>query len=134
MKKNCLLIVLLFLSFLSFAQKAHYTASDYTTKPVWIEMIKDTSANYFEVEKAYDTYFRSHTRPGGEHDVIGERDERVKHLTKKQQKKIQAENHMRMEVKKYERWHDKMRPYVQQDGSILTPSQRLKIWEQNKNK
>jgi len=42
---------------------------------------------------------------------------------------MQQENHMRIEVKKYERWHQRMLPYVQTDGRILTPSERLQIWK-----
>ena len=39
---------------------------------------------------------------------------------------------MRMAVKKYEYWHMRMLPYVQQDGRILTPSERLAIFEAQK--
>jgi len=50
-----------------------YSDKDYARKPVWIEMIKDTSANYFEVQKAYKLYFENHEKPATEQDQIGER-------------------------------------------------------------
>jgi len=91
-------------------------------------MIQDTSANFFEVEKAYRIYFQHHENPGGEHDVIGEFTPSKK-LSKRKRQKLAEENRMRMEIKKYDYWHRKMLPYVQTDGSMLTPAQRLQIWE-----
>lgn len=131
MKNLCLSC--LFICFVQVAaaqQSTQYSERDYARNPVWIEMIKDTSANFFEVEKAFKIYFQHHEKPEGENDVIGEHEEREKHPSKKEQRKMQQENRMRMEVKKYERWHDRMLPYVQPDGRILTPSERLQIWRE----
>ncbi len=97
-------------------------------------MIKDTAVNFFEAEKAFKIYFKHHENPGGEHDVIGEHAKAEKHPGKRDLRRMQAEDRMRMEVKRYEHWRDKVRPYVQADGSILTPAQRLKIWRENKTK
>lgn len=108
---------------------------DYAHSPFWINMIKDTSANFFEIEKAYNTYFEHHEKPGGENEVIGERNKKEKYPSKREQRRLQAENTMRIEVKKYEHWRLTMLPYVQPDGHILTPTERLKIWnDQNKLK
>ena len=117
------------------AQQKQYTEKDYARNPVWIDMIEDTSANYFEAEKAYKIYWQHHEKPGGENDVIGEHAERGKIPSKHKQQKIQQDNKMRMAVKKYEHWHQRMFPYVQKDGRILTPSERLTLFEeQKKNK
>jgi hypothetical protein len=116
------------------AQQTKYSAKDYARNPVWIQMVDDTFANYFEAEKAYKTYWQHHAMPATEHDVIGEHAEREKIPSKREQKKIQRDNKMSMAVKKYERWRQRMLPYVQKDGSILTPSQRLKLSEAQKNK
>ena len=129
MKKIYLAVICICLCCPALAQQAANTEKDYAQKPLWINMIKDTSANYFEVEKAYKIYFQHHESPGGENDEIGMHEAREKHPSKKEQRKMQADDHMRMEVKKYERWHDKMRPYVQADGSIRSPAQRLQIWK-----
>ena len=110
-----------------------YTDKDYARSPLWISMIKDTSANYFEVEKAYKIYFMHHEKPAGENDEIGEHQEREKHPSKREQRKMQQENHLRMDVKRYERWHDSMKPYVQDDGSILSPAQRIEIWKSQRS-
>ena len=133
LKKSTLLFVILLAGYFSYGQQATgYTDKDYARNPVWIKMIKDTAANYFEAEKAFKIYFQHHENPGGEHDVIGEHAKQEKNISKREMRKMQAEDHMRMEVKRYKHWHDKMAPYVQADGSILTPSQRLKIWREAK--
>ena len=97
-------------------------------------MIKDTTVNFFDAEKAYKIYFQHHQKPGGEHDVIGEHAKEQKNPSKKARRELQEEDHMRMEVKKYEHWRQRVLPYVQSDGTILTSSQRLQIWKDHKNK
>lgn len=116
------------------AQQKQYSGKDYAREPVWITMIRDTSVNFFEAEKAFNTYFEKHELPGGENEVIGEQPKITKLPSKREQRKMQQENRMRMEVKKYKHWHDMMLPYVQPDGHILTPSERLKIYQSQKNK
>jgi hypothetical protein len=134
MKKVCVLVLCVSLFLRAGAQQAgKYTEADYAKSPVWLAMIKDTSANYYEVEKAYRIYWQHHEKPEGEHDVIGEHAEREKIPSKRKQRKIEAENHMRINIRKYEMWHRNMLPYVQADGSILTPQQRLDIWKQQQN-
>lgn len=133
MKHIYVLVGLLCLSMGVKAQQVkQYTERDYARTPVWQQMINDTLANYFEVEKAYNIYFKHHELPEGEHDVIGEHEEREKNPSKKERKKMQAEDHMRLAVKKYERWHNRMRPYVQEDGRILYPHERLQLFQEQK--
>ena len=135
MKKIIPVFICLFLAQFCSARLAAQENKDYAKNPVWISMIKDTSANFFEIEKAYATYFNHHEKPSGENDVINERDKKEKYPSKREQRKMQAENAMRIEVKKYEHWRMMMLPYVQKDGHILTPTERLKIYnDQNKLK
>ena len=115
------------------AQGKQYTERDYARTPVWIEMLDDTTANYFEVERAFNTYFKHNELPESEHEEIGEYREKEKHASKRKQKKVEEESYMRRQVRKYHRWHEKMLPYVQPDGRILTPSERLAIWKEIKD-
>ncbi|MFA6152252.1 MAG: hypothetical protein WC716_13080 [Chitinophagaceae bacterium] len=103
--------------------------SDYTKKPLWIAMMDDPNANFFETEKAFELYWSKHEKPEGEHEEIGERAEREKTPGKRKQRKISAENDLRFAMKKYEVWHDQTLPYVQPDGRILSTEERLKIWK-----
>ncbi|MEI8279049.1 MAG: hypothetical protein WCG87_04745 [Bacteroidota bacterium] len=109
---------------------SQYTEKDYARHPLWIKMISDPNTNYFEAEKAYKIYFQHHPKPEGEHDVIGEHEAREKRLSKRERQKIQADNRLRLDVKKYEHWHMKMQPYVQSDGRILSTDERLQIWKE----
>jgi hypothetical protein len=115
------------------AQSKAYTEKDYAKSPLWIEMLDDTTANYFVVEKAFNIYFKNHELPESEHEEIGEYAEHEKAGSRKKQKRIEEESYMRRQVRKYERWHEKMLPYVQSDGRILTPTERLAIWQQIKD-
>ncbi len=106
----------------------------YGSRPVWIAMIKDTSTNFFEAELAFKTYFEHHELPGGEHEIIGEYTKNKRRPGKRELRRMQAENQMRIEVKKYRHWRDIVLPYVQPDGHILTPAERLSIYNSQKNK
>lgn len=109
--------------------QATYTDRDYMKKPLWIAMMDDPAANFFEVEKAYELYWLKHEKPEGEHEEIGEHAEREKVPSKRRQRKISAENDLRLAMKRYEVWNDQTRPYVQPDGRILSTEERLKIWQ-----
>ena len=105
------------------------TEAEFAQKPLWIAMMDDTLANFFVVEKAFEIYFKHHELPEGEHEVIGERRERLKRASKRKQRRIAEENHLRLDVKRYFFWHAQTLPYVQADGRILTPTERLAIWK-----
>lgn len=126
--RNCLLTAIGLLGLSASAAHAQQkTEKDYARKPLWIGMMDDTTANFYEVEKAYDVYFRHHEKPEGEEAEINEHREREKTPSRRKQRRIQAENALRMEVKHYEVWHYQTLPYVKDDGHILTPSERLAI-------
>ena len=134
MKYVLLLISIFCAAYTVDAQQKVYSEKEYAKSPVWIQMIRDTSVNFFDAEKAFTTYFRHHEKPQGEQEDIGEHAKREKYPSKSEQRKMQRENHMRMEVKKYEHWHQMMLPFVQPDGRILTPAERIQIWKDQKNK
>jgi hypothetical protein len=121
------LIALFTVSLHAQQRKARSTVKDYARKPLWIGMMDDTTANFYEVEKAYDVYFQHHEKPEGEEAEINEQREREKIPSRRKQRRIQAENQLRMAVKHYEVWHYQTLPYVRDDGYILTPAERLAI-------
>lgn len=106
--------------------------SEYTKKPLWITMMENPNANFFEIEKAFELYWSIREKPEGEHEEIGEHAERQKTPGKRKLRKISAENDMRFAVKKYVKWHEQTLPYVQPDGRILSTEERLKIWQSQK--
>ena len=134
MKSIILIFCFTFLFLAGYGQGAAYNEKDYSRKPIWIAMIRDTAVNFFQAEKAFHAYFNQHELPGGENDEIGEHGKYEKFPSARERRKLEADNRMRMEVKKYRHWHDMMLPYVQPDGRILTPSERLAIYNQLKTK
>ena len=132
MKSLKILLLLCCLPIILFAQDK--TTKRYAQEPLWIEMLDDTLANYFEVEKAFETYWNNHEKPETEHDVIGEYKEReAGRVSRRKQRRIEAENNMRIAIRKYEVWHELIIPYVQSDGRIMYPSERLKLDAEIKN-
>jgi len=103
------------------------TDREYRREPRFIALMDDTLANFYEVERAFNLYFENHEMPEGEHEEIGERREREKTPGRRAQRRIAAENKLRFAVKKYHFWRKQTEPYVQDDGRILTPSERLAI-------
>jgi adenylate kinase family enzyme len=134
MKRVFGLVAFCLLSLTAISQENSKNEKLYAKEPVWINMIDDTLSNYFEVEKAFDTYWKYHEKPETEHDVIGEYVEReAGRVSKRKQRKIDGENTVRMAVKKYEVWHELIIPYVKSDGRIMYPSERLKLDAEIKN-
>lgn len=131
MKYTLLFLFLFACALNTIAQNKTVTSDkEYMQKPLWITMMDDPNANFFEVEKAFDLYWSKHEKPEGEHEEIGERAEREKIPSKRRQRKISAENELRFAVKKYEVWNDQTRPYVQPDGRILSIEERIQIFKQ----
>jgi hypothetical protein len=128
------LSVILFISFHAFAQ-IKSKSPNYSKHPYWIDMIKDPKVNYFEAIKAYDEFWKNRKKPEQEDDIIGQKkSESNKHrLFKTREQREEAESHKyALDVKKFEHWKMQVKPYVQQDGSILTADEKLKLWQQQK--
>ena len=134
----------------SFAQsKTHFTKREMEKKPVWMEMIKDEHTNYFEALKAFELYFTAHRFPVMEEEEMG-KNEKLKQRIEKSEAKFkrkkrsvkedpsaaQKEKHeeakLAFEVKKFNHWEMQARPYVKDDGSIMSAEERMKIWKESK--
>ena len=117
--------------------------------PVWIEMIKEEHVNYFEAVKAFEIYFSAHPFPVMEEEEMAKNEnlkERIlkseakfkkkKHRTSEEPTASQKEKHeetkLAFEVKKFNHWEMQTRPYVKDDGTIMSAEERVKIWKQSK--
>jgi hypothetical protein len=121
-KKNTLkvgfIVILAFLFENAIAQKSE--TKDYATSPYWIAMMADTNINYFEATKAFNIYWKGREKPQAEDEKFanaGRDDDKVKN------KNIPYS----FEYRKFLRWQMQVKPYVQNDGSILFPYQRLQL-------
>ena len=120
-------------------------SKDYSSFPVWIKMMDDPNTNYYEAIKAFDEYWLTHTKPVleeeeemSEENDFGEMKREVKKemkkdqsviLTEEQWKKKNDDEQMKYNVKRFERWLKDVKPFVQEDGRILTDEEREKIWK-----
>lgn len=115
---------------------------EYERKPLWIEMIKKPNVNYFEAKKAFDLFWKNKPLPTEEDEIIGERNgtgEKRKSFLKelfKSKKERQEEESQKyaFEYKKFKHWEKLSLPYVQTDGHILTQDEKLKLWQDSRQK
>lgn len=97
-------------------------------------MMNDTNANYFETVKAFDAFWEGKEIPKGENEEIGEDIEPSAKKSNRKSKKEESDESYRFQVKKYYHWQERVLPYVQENGHILTPTERLEIWNTKNNK
>lgn len=139
--KYLLLPLLLFISFSLFGQKS-YNPKDFSSKPIWMEMMNDSNVNYFLAEIAYNSFWKNKEKPLNEDENIGESglQNRLIHgnlfqkikAKRELKKKREMHNKYFLECKRFEHWLFINKPYVQEDGSILSDSDRHKIYLQQR--
>ena len=91
---------------------------NYAAYPYWIKMMQDTSANFFETEKAFNTYWKDREKPPVENDQIantGEENGKQKNIP------------YSVEYRKFKNWEIQTKPFVQPDGSILCPTRQRQL-------
>lgn len=121
----------------AFSQSASKKDLNYSKHPYWIAMIDDTTANYFETIKAYDSFWKNREKPKDEEEILGmkganekEKKEKSNWIKRLFQNDVEKNQTMyNYQCKRYEHWKIMMEPYVQPDGSILYPYQRLQMWQ-----
>jgi hypothetical protein len=141
MKNTFYLILLLItsslLSIASTPKAPHAKASEkaYAKFPYWIQMMEDEKANYFEAQKSFEIFWAKREKPLEEKEILGDKNEEYSKDAKalaKRMKKLPAESqNLAFQYKKFLYWSREVKPYVQEDGSILSKVERLKISSQN---
>jgi hypothetical protein len=110
--------------------------------PSWVTMMEDPLVNYFDALNAYENYWKTHARPPGEEeemeqslgntkksvDVEKDREEKVK---KKKLKGASLEEveYLKYQTKRFENWAREVKPWVQDNGHILSDEERTAIWQ-----
>lgn len=110
----------------------------YRSTPIWKEMIADTNANYFEVQHAFELFWEGKELPTEEDEIIGEKRKLKNNFINRtfnaaELKAQQLKEELAFDYKKYQWWLLKMQPYVKDDGSIMTPTERLQLWKQQQD-
>lgn len=137
-KVSLMAISLLLITNLSFSQK-NKQKPNYSKHPYWIEMMNDPNANYFETVKAYDEFWSIRKKPTEEDDIIGQKksaSEKQNFLQRffksKEEREEEEIRKYKLDVKKFKHWQLKVKPFVQEDGRILSADEQLKLWQEQK--
>jgi hypothetical protein len=123
------------------AASAAISDKEYQHIPHWIKMMNDTSTNYFVAVKAFELFWKNKPKPIEEADILGQeqgqKEERKNFLSKlfrsKKEKQREESERYSFQFKKFKHWQLINAPYVQPDGYILTPTERVQLWERQKS-
>jgi len=115
----------------------------WSKEPVWIQMIDDPNANYFETVAAYEAFWKNREMPVEEDQILRMKREDRDKVESRKEKRQRERKEKRMEkeeredelmrhkyafaVKKYNHWKLTVEPYVQSDGRILSKEEQLKL-------
>jgi len=126
--------LLMFSSIVGFGQRSNNGKA--ITPPDWVRAIDDPNANYFKAIKEYKDFWKTHEKPADEEALMAKSLEQTKAqaktLSKREVKQQREQDYYRYQCKRFENWVRENKPYVQDDGRILSADERLKLWEQTK--
>jgi len=107
---------------------------DYTAYPHWVRMMDDPQANFFETQKAFEQFWAGKEMPLEEGEIIGSKralkNSFFNRVFNPQELKHQEEMEaFAFQCKKYRHWVIVTEPYIHSDGSIMSPEERLALWQ-----
>lgn len=113
--------------------------------PVWVTMMEDPNTNFFEAVRAYDDFWRGRKKPKQEAEIFEvlegkgkETDKSLAELEAERQenlgpalqgKELEETEYLKYEIKRFEKWMLEVKPWVQENGHILTYEERQAIWK-----
>ncbi len=125
--------------------RAQSDSPDYKNNPVWIKMIDDPHVNYYEAIKAFEMYWKDRVMPDNEEEEMAEGNNNFKEvereikkekkvdrkriLTDEELKKKNDDQQMKYQLKRFAQWKREVKPFVQEDGHILSDDERMEIWK-----
>lgn len=126
----------------------HYSNREMRKSPVWIEMMNDPTANYFETVKAFREFWKDRSLPkeamesgpdqfeievGLVENPEGE-EERERELKRgMSDKKREESNFYAAEVRAFKGWLRETKAWVRADGSIISVAERQKLIDQQQS-
>lgn len=127
-----LLLTTMFSCVLLFAIKAqsNYNELTFKNKPVWIEMMHDSTVNYYQAIKAFNIFWEDRRRPGEKGENEKEEAETKGRKEKREQRRYEKKlarmtpvernefDNLNYEYKMFIYWMKEVKPLVQADGKI----------------
>lgn len=136
------MVLFLLLSLLGHSQSPVSTKQNgVPAEPKWVKMMHDPNANYFETLKAFRKFWKHRSLPREpfeseelevfekEVGLTGEKEseeERERELKKMKNKKA-GEYDYALEVKEFKGWMQRVKPWVKEDGTILSEEEQQKL-------
>lgn len=114
-------------------------------KPVWIDMMRDTSANFYQTVKAFRLYYKHHHLPEEAAQIekedefermIAMLDDSEGAASESKTERAEKRNRLRnekdanryaTEVKAFRGWYFNTRTWLRKDGTIIGPIERQQI-------
>lgn len=142
--KKYYLALIAFISVMLFAQCA-------SQRPGWVKAMDKPNVNYYKACKKFDRYWSKHLpvscdeedyERGNKSEVKGELEEELEgrdnrpfyvKLFQSREKAQERSNGLNIERKGFEKWRLEKKPYIKEDGSLMTPEERIAAWEQFNN-
>ncbi|HPI54144.1 MAG TPA: hypothetical protein PLU10_05590 [Chitinophagaceae bacterium] len=126
-----LLFTICFLNGLNlFAQETKET--NYQNNPVWIQMMEDPHANYFEAVNAFNLYWENREKPIVEDELFSANQEdkmKDNFIASKRSEKNESNQDFAFAYKKFKRWQITNASLIHEDGTLLTPEERIERWK-----
>lgn len=113
--------------------------------PKWVLMMEDPNVNYFDAVKSYDEYWKTHKKPASEAETFDHQSERSKEASESQEQRekerleklgppmsgaeLEQAEYLKYQSKRFDKWMMEVKPWVQENGHILTYEERQTIWK-----
>ncbi|WP_341905344.1 hypothetical protein [Fluviicola taffensis] len=124
-----------------------YNPRKFRKEPIWIEMMNDPNANYFQTIKAFREYWKDRVLPeepfenhetdtferevGLEQDEESREERKREHDRKEKKRKRKGKPDETLlyasQVRAFKGWIKAVKPWVREDGSIVSPEEQQKI-------
>lgn len=102
--------------------------------PSWVAMMEDPKVNYYEALEAFNTFWKNIPKPVEAMELDEEAEKERILLTAYLKTLNTAERNyydqLAYHFKRFKKWRQENRAFVQEDGSILTEEERMAIWYQ----
>lgn len=148
-KKACFYGLMLFLLPVAVVAQDTTQKKDYKKSPVWIQMMRDTSANYYETLRAFREYFQDIPLPKEPGEFEEEetfekevgleeaKEKKSKRELRREARKVAKRNrkypNLAGEVRAFKGWFYSVQPWVREDGSIVGPAEQQAIVDQQQS-
>lgn len=143
-------LIILFTTGKGYAQNPVDPVPQGFTMPLWVKMMDDSAVNYYQAIEVFERYWKSNRKPKGEseemeaaegkgRDISGmEREEAEKRRkNRRRESKLplqstEVQEYLKYQMKRFENWALEVKPWVQENGHILTFHERQMMHEKQK--